>query len=77
MTPNGSNFSDGVKYSYITSFSKIGTVNYKFEALSYDGIKVNPYPENATLSLQVYKNPAGWDLRVTDLSATPGYMSTP
>ena len=67
-------YSDGVHYTYTTSFNSAKVYNYSFTANDNNGITLTPYPETGTLSFVVSENPAGWDLRVTGLSANPTYM---
>ncbi|MBN2275698.1 MAG: hypothetical protein JXK95_15320, partial [Bacteroidales bacterium] len=73
--PSDNDFSDGVEYTYTTTFSTAKIYQYSFGANANDGTELEPYPEDgSTLNFVVNENPAGWDLRVTNLSSSPTYM---
>ena len=72
--PVDDDFSDGVEYTYSSTFDIPKIYQYSFGANANDGTALTPYPENGTLNFVVGDNPEGWDIRVTDMNSSPSRM---
>lgn len=55
--PSDDDFTDGVEYTFTSSFSEVKIYNYSFGANAYDGTELEPYPEdNSTLQFVVQED---------------------
>ncbi|MEI7982427.1 MAG: CUB domain-containing protein, partial [Bacteroidota bacterium] len=63
MTPNGSNYTEGVQFTGNKTFSTPGTYTYHYEAKTSTG-EIIYFPATGNLTLNVTQSAEGWDLAV-------------